>query len=266
MQLKRTPLTVVATLPFLLLTFCPPRGVSQSVSKAPCPTFTDADRSVSLKQLPANLLADQRSIWLLPASLAHGEHILPTIAIVGVTSAFIATDAHSAPPFRTTTGFNGFNNAFSSANSGAIIAAVPAAIYGIGLLRKDSYAQNSALLAAEALADGFLLDLPMKTITARRQPISYSGDGPYTGSFFHGSHNPLKSGGFYSGHAMASMAVATVFAHRYRRHRWVPFVAYGLAGAISFSRVTTSNHFPGDVVFGGAIGFVIARYAVLPPR
>jgi membrane-associated phospholipid phosphatase len=106
----------------------------------------------------------------------------------------------------------------------------------------------------------------MKAIAARRQPISYSGDGPYTGSFFNGSHNPLKSGGFYSGHAMASMAVATVLAHRYRRHRWVPFVAYGLAGAISFSRVTTSNHFPGDVVFGGAIGFVIARYAVLPPR
>jgi hypothetical protein len=37
-------------------------------------------------------------------------------------------------------------------------------------------------------------------------------------------------------------------------------------GAISFARITGSNHFPSDVFFGGAMGFVIARYAVLPAR
>jgi membrane-associated phospholipid phosphatase len=115
------------------------------------------------------------------------------------------------------------------------------------------------LLAAEAVADGFLLDLPLKAITARRQPLSYMGNGPYSGSFFNGSHNPFHSGGFYSDHAMAAMAVATVLSHRYRRHRWVPFVAYGLAATISFSRITTSNHFPADAFLGGAMGFVIAR-------
>jgi len=235
-------------------------------SPAASSSTPDSDRSVSLKELPGNLLADQKSIWLFPVSLVHGAHILPTIGIVGVTSAFVATDAHSAPPFRTTSDFSGFNNALSGSNSAAIIVAVPAAIYGVGLMRKDSYAENSALLAAEALADGFLLDLPMKAVTGRRQPLSYFGNGPYTGSFFNGSHNPFNSGGFYSGHAMASMAVATALAHRYRHHRWVPFVAYGLAGAISFSRITTSNHFPGDVFLGGAMGFVIARYAVLAPR
>ena len=254
----------------LTVLFLPWPGFAQSTATPPpsssVGTAADPDRSVSIKQLPSNLLADQKSIWLFPISLGHGEHILPTIGIVGVTSAFIASDAHSAPPFRTTTVFNGFNNAFSGSNSAAMIAAVPAAIYGVGLIRKDSYAQNSALLAAEAFADGLILELPMKAITARRQPISYIGEGPYTDSFFNGSHNPFKSGGFYSGHAMASMAVATVLAHRYRHHRWVPFVAYGLAGAISFSRITTSNHFPGDVFLGGAMGFVIARYAVLPPR
>jgi membrane-associated phospholipid phosphatase len=243
--------------------------LSQSASPPASSTSStsgDRDRAGSLKQLPSNLLDDQKSIWLFPVSLAHGQHILPAIGIVGVTSAFIVTDAHSAPPFRTTSTFHGFNNAFSGSNTGAIIAAVPAAIYAVGYFRKDSYAENSALLAAEAFADGFLLDLPMKAIAARRQPISYSGNGPYTDSFFNGTHNPLHSGGFYSGHAIAAMAVATVLAHRYRQHHWVPFLAYGLAGAICFSRITTSNHFPGDIVVGGAMGFVIARYAVLPPR
>ena len=224
------------------------------------------DRSISLKELPSNILDDQKSIWLFPVSIVHAEHVWPTLGVVGATTVFIATDAHSAPPFRNTTNFNGFNDAFSSLNSAAMIAAAPAMLYGVGLFHRDSYAQGSALLAAEAVADEFLVDLPFKAITGRRQPVSYFGSGPYTGSFFNGSHNPFHSGGFFSDHAAASMAVATVLAHRYRHHRWVPYVAYGLAGVISFSRVTTSNHFPADAFFGGAMGFVIARYVVLPPR
>jgi hypothetical protein len=47
---------------------------------------------------------------------------------------------------------------------------------------------------------------------------------------------------------------------------WVPFVAYGLAGTISFSRITRSDHFSADVFFGGTIGYVISRYVVLPGR
>lgn len=234
---------------------------AQAVS--PASTFA-SDRSVSLKELPGNIVSDQKEIWIFPAKLVHGEHWLPTIGVIGATSVLIATDAHSAPPFRTTTNFNGFNNAFSGTNSAVYIAAVPAVLYGVGWLHKDSYAENSGLLAAEAVADGFLLDLPLKAITARRQPLSYMGNGPYSGSFFNGSHNPFHSGGFYSNHAMAAMAVATVLSHRYRQHRWVPFVAYGLAATISFSRITTSNHFPADAFFGGAMGFVIARYVVLP--
>ncbi len=227
---------------------------------------SDIGRSVSLRQLPGNILADQKDIWLFPTKIAKGKHIWPTIGIVGVTAGFVASDPYSAPPFRNTTSFSGFNRVFSSTNTGAFIAAVPAAMYGIGWIRKDSYAQETALLAGEAFADGFLVDLPFKAITGRREPVSYSGNGPYADSFFNGTHNPFHSGGFYSLHAMGAMAVATVISRRYRSHRWVPFVAYGLAGAISFSRITRSDHFPADVFFGGAMGFLIARYAVLPQR
>jgi hypothetical protein len=227
---------------------------------------SDIGRSVSLRQLPGNLLTDQKDIWLFPTKLAKGKHIWPTIAVVGITAGFVASDPYSAPPFHNTTSFSGFNRVFSSTNTGAFIAAVPAAMYAIGWARKDSYAQETALLAGEAFADGFLLDLPLKAITGRREPISYAGNGPYSDSFFNGTHNPVHSGGFYSIHAMGAMAVATVIARRYRSHRWVPFVAYGLAGAISFSRITRSDHFPADVFLGGAMGFVIARYAVLPQR
>jgi membrane-associated phospholipid phosphatase len=237
-----------------------------SAGSTPTNAALPPDRSVSVKQLPGNILADQKDIWLFPGKLVHGEHWWPTIGVFGVTAGLVASDAHTAPPFRTTSDFSGYNRVFSGTNTAAFIAAVPAVIYGVGWLHKDSYAQDSALLAAEAVADGFLLNIPLKALTARRQPLSYMGNGPYTDSFFNGSHNPFHSGGLFSNHAMAATAIAAMLAHRYRQHRWVPFVAYGLAGAISFSRITSSNHFPGDAFFGGAMGFVIARYVVLPAR
>ena len=224
------------------------------------------DRNVSLRKLPENILQDQKSIFLFPKELAKGKHWWPTIGVLGVTAGLVASDPYTAPPFRTTSSFSGFNRVFSSTNTQAFILAVPAAMYGVGWLRKDSYSKDTALLAGEALADGFILVIPFKGISGRKQPLDYIGNGPYPDSFFNGSHDPFKSGGFYSGHAFAATAVATVIARRYRNHRWVPFVAYGLAGAISFSRITRSDHFPADAFFGGAMGYVIARYAVLPAR
>jgi membrane-associated phospholipid phosphatase len=239
---------------------CPPLPTQQPQRSA----IAASDREVSLRVLPANFVTDQKEIWIFPGQLVKGKHWLPTIAIVGVTSALVATDPHTAPHFRTAGSFSSFNRVFTGVNTGAFIAAVPASIYAVGLIKKDSYAQSTALLAAEAFADGFVVDLAFKGITGRKQPSQYVGDGPYTDSFFNGTHNPLHSGGFYSVHAMSAFSVATVISHRYRNHRWLPFVAYGLAGAISLARITGSNHFPSDVFLGGAMGFVIARYAVLP--
>jgi membrane-associated phospholipid phosphatase len=223
-------------------------------------------RTVSLRKLPGNILEDQEEIFLFPKELGKGKHWWPTIGVLGGTVALVASDPYTAPPFRTTTRFNGFNRDLSAVNTAAFIAAVPAAMYGVGWLRKDSNAKETALLAGEAVADGFLLDIPFKGITGRKLPLNYTGNGPYSDSFFNGSHNPINSGGFYSVHAFAATAVATVIAQRYRKHRWVPIVAYGLAGAICFSRISRSEHFPSDVFLGAAMGFVISKYAVLPAR
>jgi membrane-associated phospholipid phosphatase len=224
------------------------------------------DRTVSLRKLPGNILEDQKEIFLFPKELAKGKHWWPTIGVLGGTVALVASDPYTAPPFRTTTRLNGFNRDLSAVNTAAFIAAVPAAMYGVGWLRKNSYAKETALLAGEAVADGFLLDIPFKGITGRKQPLNYTGNGPYSDSFFNGSHNPINSGGFYSVHAFAATSVATVIAQRYRKHRWVPVVAYGLAGAICYSRISRSEHFPSDVFLGAAMGFVISKYAVLPAR
>ena len=73
-------------------------------------------------------------------------------------------------------------------------------------------------------------------------------NGPYNDTFFHSNGSIFGKGtSFPSGHAMMAFSVATVFARRYHDHRWVPYVAYAVAGAIVVSRVTTGAHFPADV-------------------
>jgi membrane-associated phospholipid phosphatase len=62
---------------------------------------------------------------------------------------------------------------------------------------------------------------------------------------------------------MMAFSVAGVFAQRYKRHKWVPYVAYSLATAISFSRVTTGAHFASDTFVGAALGFSISHFDVL---
>ncbi len=223
-------------------------------------------RDVSIFKLPRNIFEDETKIALFPKSLAEGKHWWPTIGILGGTTALIASDPYTAPAFHNTARLHEYDRDLSAISTGTFIAAVPAAMYGVGLLTKNSYAKDTALLAGEAVVDGFLLDLPFKAISGRKQPIDYTGPGPYSDSFFHGSHSPAGSGGFYSMHAFAAAAVATVIAQRYGKHRWVPIVAYGLAGAICFSRISRSDHFPSDVFFGGAMGIVIARFAVVPGR
>ena len=53
--------------------------------------------------------------------------------------------------------------------------------------------------------------------------------------------------------------MATVIEERDRKHRWVPWVMYGLAGAISFSRAPRFAHFPSELFLGAALGGTRSR-------
>jgi membrane-associated phospholipid phosphatase len=124
--------------------------------------------------------------------------------------------------------------------------------------------QNTALLAAEALADTYLITTAMKDVDRRLRPIAIPPNGNFADSWFDdNSHYGLSNGSFPSGHTIAAFSVATVVARRYGKHRWVPFVAYGLAGVAGFSRITLSAHFISDVFMGGALGYSVSRFVVL---
>jgi membrane-associated phospholipid phosphatase len=231
-------------------------------------TFTPSEppqRRVSWKLLPLNVLRDQKKVWLFPASLAHGRHWAPTAGLVSATAGLVALDPHVAPYFRQTQTFDQFNRVFTFNNTVALMAAVPTTAYLAGLVRHDSYSQQTAELAAEAVLASEIPALVMRDVSRRLSPGDIPPNGNFSDTSFQTHKGPfyLGPGGFPSGHTVAAFSIATVFAERYRRHRWVPWTAYGLAGLVGFSRITLQAHFPSDVFVGALLGYTITHYIVL---
>jgi membrane-associated phospholipid phosphatase len=234
----------------------PAPGTSSSLIPSPAPW-----RDVSPSLLPSNFLCDQQNMWFFPRQLAKGRYWSPTVTVVAATVALLSTDPYTDPYFNHTTAFRTFDRAFGSQVTGAETIAIPAALYVVGLGRRDSYMQKTALFAGEAVADSEVLRMVMNSVTARWRPSDVARQGTYGHTFFRNNIDVGSS--FPSGHMIAAVSVATIIARRYRNHRWVPWVAYGLAGTIGFSRISLRTHFPSDVFLGTVLGYAIARYDVL---
>jgi len=241
-------------------TSSPPQAPASPVSQpAPAP-----ERPVSWKLLLPNFIDDQERIWTFPARLVQGQSLLPTAAVLGTAAGLVALDPIEAGYFHRSSTFHGFNNFFTSNATMAGTIATPVSFYLIGLIRKDSKMQRTALFAGEALADSGIVATVLKDATRRVRPSAIPSGGNYYDSWFESGGGPLKgNGGFPSGHSIAAFSVATVVARRYGNHRWVPYAAYGLAAAVGFSRLSLSAHFLLDVFVGGALGYSISRFTVL---
>ncbi len=226
-----------------------------------------SERTVSWRSLPKDFLHDQKGIWLFPAQLAKGKHWIPAVTITGVTAGLIVADPYAVPYFGNhARSVDDINDVFDSSISAAEIVALPASLLAVGYARHDDYQVGTALLAGEAYGDATVVDLVMKAITRRKRPSDVPPGGSYNDTFFSGNKSPFKGSSFPSGHAVGAFSVATIVASRYHNHRWAPFLLYGFATAVSFSRVTTRAHFPSDVFLGAALGYTIAKYQVLVPR
>lgn len=228
---------------------------------------TASERQTSWKLLFPNAFHDQKPIWLFPVRAAQGKHIKPALAFVLATAGLVALDPHTAPYFRRTDDFIDFNRVFSGRNTALANTIFPLSFYAVGLARKDKYAQNTALLVGEAVLDAQFLTLIMKNTSRRWRPSDISPYGDFSHTWFK-SHGRVISGrgSFPSGHTITAFSMATIFAERYKRHRWVPWVAYPLAGLIGFSRVSLQSHFPSDVFAGAVLGYSISRFVVLQQK
>jgi len=218
------------------------------------------------KRVGPDLLHQQKEMWLFPVSLAHGHHWKPALALIGTAALLTTLDAHDAKWVRSNTQLlGGFNNTFAGYNTATATEAFASAFYLVGIARKNAYDQETFILAGEAVIDSEILTTIMKDVDGREAPVSYPVGGTFRDSWF-----KVRSGGWLgglgsmpSGHEIAAMSVATIFAERYPHPAWHRWVAYGLASLVGVSRVTLQSHFTSDTFAGGALGYLIARYIVL---
>lgn len=229
----------------------------------PQPSLT-VDRPISWKLLLPNLVDDQKHIWSFPARLAQRQNWISTAAILGTTAGLVVLDPTEAAYFRGNQTLNGFNDTFTGNATVIGTIATPVSLYAIGLIRKDSKMQHTALLAGEAVGDAEILTTFLKDATSRVRPAAIPAGGNFSDTWFESGGSRLRgSGSFPSGHTIAAFSVATVIARRYGNHRWVPYAAYGMAALVGFSRLSLSAHFFSDVFMGAALGYSISRFTVL---
>lgn len=217
------------------------------------------------KTLARDVVHDQKHVITFPVHLiTKGTHWKPTLCIGTLAAGLVALDPYDTPYFSRTSSFHGFNRIASGTNTSAAMFLTPVALYAWSAREHDSYGKQTAFLAGEAIIDVQIITFGMKLINRRARPESIGPNGNYWDTWF--DSDPLN-GSFPSGHAMTAFALADVYTERYyHRHRWVPFVAYALAGAVAFSRLPTNAHFPSDVFVGAALGTVVTHYLVLHHR
>ena len=249
----------------ILLAGAPIFAQSPDPPAAPGSAPAGQEREVSWKKIFPNFLDDQKHIWLFPSQVVRGYHLVPTAAVLGLAAGMTVADPVEGRYFRANSEtYHSFNQVFTGTTTTAEIFAVPVAFYLVGLARKDSYAEHTALLSLQAVADVEIPNVILRTVTRRLRPADVPINGNFSDTWFDAGTNPLKAkGSFASGHAASAFAVATVVARRYSHRRWVPYVAYGTAGLLTFSRISTGAHFLSDTLFGSAMGYAAGRFVVL---
>ena len=215
------------------------------------PDAPAAQIAVSEKGLPLAILKDQIPIWTSPVRIRTHDLIwlLPLGAATGVT---LATDTDTMREVSRDRTFNKDSVNASNYLLGSEIA-IPVGLYGVGLFKHNAHARETGILSGEALADAAVVQEVTKVIFRRERPLYNNA----AGDFF--APNFSRNGSFPSSHSMLAWTLAGVVAGEYPS-RWVEVSVYSLATGVSLTRVLGQQHFPSDVLVGGAAGWLIGHY------
>lgn len=191
-----------------------------------------------------HLAEDQKQFWTSPAHIQTKDlkWILPGAAI---TAAFIASDSwlsKQVPLSHMAT-----SKKFSDYTTYSFIG-LSGSAFLLGKIRHDDQLSETGLLAGEAAINATAIAYAFKEITQRQRPFQGNGHG----NFFGGGTS------FPSEHSAIAWSIASVWAHEYPG--WLSqTAAYGLASAVTVTRVTSKQHFSTDAIIGSALGWYLAR-------
>jgi membrane-associated phospholipid phosphatase len=204
------------------------------------------EKAAEPKNLVMRFAEDQRGLWTSPARLrfSDAEWLMPA---AGLAAALFVTDRDATLRLsRNPKTISRYNNV-SDAGVGTLIGSA-SGLWLLGHVRHNEHWSESGFLAGEAVLNSLVMVEGLKYSLGRERPFQGNG----SGAFFRGGTS------FPSEHSAAAWAVAGVLAHEYPGPLTKVF-AYGLAGAVSYSRVRGRQHFPSDVFVGGMIGNLVAQ-------
>jgi len=201
------------------------------------------------RKLTGNILMDQKAIWTSPFHMDHNAAKW-WLVLGAATAALIATDQHTITTFENAPTQVRVGNDISKIGAVYTVIPVVAGFYTVGAMVNDSKARETGVLGGEALLDGLIVQAVLKPAAGRNRPNAA-----------HDKQEWFEGGAsFPSGHTIAAFALASVVSHEYSEHKWVPFVAYGLATVTGAARFTAQQHYASDILAGGAVGWFIGRY------
>jgi membrane-associated phospholipid phosphatase len=200
------------------------------------------------------VFADQKTIWTSPFHTAR-KQLKWWVIFGGATGALIATDKYFSkniahPAWVTTVG-----NDVSYLGEPYTLLPLAAGMYFGGTAAGSDHFRETGLLTFEALADVTIVQYALKSVFDRQRPLQANGNGE-----FEAATTPRYNSSFPSGHAIETFAIASVIAHEYPHKRWVKILAYSYAGGVVGARLAARQHFPGDVMAGGVIGWFVGDF------
>src|SRR5580698_10414187 len=191
-----------------------------------------------------HLAQDQKQFWTSPFHLDRqdAKYLVPFVAFTGGLIAGDRWISQQVP-------ISQINRSKSISDYATYsFMAAAGASYVWGHFVHNDHLRETGLLASEAALNSAAVAYLFKTVMQRPRPL----DGNGNGSFFQGGTS------YASEHSAIAWSVASVVAHEYPG-TLTKIAAYGLASAVTVTRVTGKQHFPSDVVVGSALGWYFAR-------
>jgi len=193
-----------------------------------------------------HIAQDQQHFWTFPAR-ARKKDLKWVLPLAGATAVLIASDSWISKQIPNRPDQLNRSLKVSDYSLYSLIGAGGGAFI-LGKVSNNDHMSETGLLATEAAINATAVTYALKMSTQRERPNYATG----TGSFFDGGQS------FPSEHSALAWSIAGVLAHEYPGPL-TKIAAYGLATAVTVTRVTSQQHFASDVVIGGALGWYFAH-------
>ena len=222
-------------------------GLARPDSSAPETLQAGEDpENRGLLTLANHLVSDQKQFWTAPTRL-HMRDLRWAVPVTGATGLLIASDSWLSKQLPSNPTDLGRSRHFSD-YALLSLAGTSVGAFAWGHVTGNDLLSETGLLSGEAAVNGTAVDYLFKTIAQRPRPLADNGNG----KFFQGGTS------FPSEHSALAWSVASVLAHEYPGPL-TQIMAYGLASAVTLTRMTSKQHFSSDVVIGSALGWYFGR-------